>query len=86
MRFMKLNDVRQVAWGCIHSCQLPGGPAHNGWIAKSNGYRFSFLPTSDFWEASLWLVFRGTPILAGGIGVARVVVGAVFLFFGFEQW
>ena len=24
------------------------------------------------------LLFRGTPILAGGIGVARVVVGAVF--------
>ena len=28
----------------------------------------------------LWPVFRGTPILAGGIGVARVVVGAVFVF------
>ena len=24
--------------------------------------------------------FRGTPILAGGIGVARVVVGSVFVF------
>ena len=32
-----------------------------------------------------WLVFlcvRGTPILAGGIGVARVVVGAFFVFVG----
>ena len=25
---------------------------------------------------------RGTPILAGGIGVARLVVGAVFVFVG----
>ena len=34
----------------------------------------------------LWLCFRGTPILAGGIGVARVVVGAFFaVCFGFEQ-
>ena len=33
------------------------------------------------------LFSRGTPILAGGIGVARVVVGAVFVFvFGFEQF
>ena len=33
------------------------------------------------------LLSRGTPILAGGIGVARVVVGAVFVFvFGFEQF
>ena len=31
----------------------------------------------------LWLVVRGTPILAGGIGVARVVVGAVFSVFRF---
>ena len=35
----------------------------------------------------LWPCFRETPILAGGIGVARVVVGAVLVSdFGFEQF
>ena len=35
-------------------------------------------PTDSFIVLVLALFFRETPILAGGIGVARVVVGAVF--------
>ena len=36
---------------------------------------------ADWISPFLWLSFpRGTPILAGGIGVARVVIGAIFVF------
>ena len=35
-------------------------------------------PTDSFIALLLALCFRVTPILAGGIGVARVVVGAAF--------
>ena len=43
-------------------------------------------PTDSFIALLLALCFRETPILAGGIGVARVVVGAVLLFvFVLEQ-
>ena len=52
--------------------------SHLGWLAAP---LISLL--LDFCGFSL---FRGTPILAGGIGVARAVVGAVLLFvFGLEQ-
>ena len=36
------------------------------------------LPADSIFVRVCGLFFRGTPILAGGIGVARVVVGAVF--------
>ena len=37
-------------------------------------------PTDSIIVRVVGLFFRGTPILAGGIGVARAVVGAVFVF------
>ena len=54
-------------------------------------YRLFYLglacrPTDSFIVLVLALFFRETPILAGGIGVARVVVGAfLFLFVCLEQ-
>ena len=43
-------------------------------------------PTDSFIVLVVALFSRETPILAGGIGVARAVVGAVLLFvFGLEQ-
>ena len=44
-------------------------------------------PADSFIARFVFRFFRGTPILAGGRGVARVVVGvfAVCLFFGSEQ-
>ena len=41
-------------------------------------YVLACRPTDSFIVRFFGLVLRGTPILAGGIGVARVVVGAVF--------
>ena len=42
-----------------------------GWLAA---------PQTHFLPVSVVALFRGTPILAGGIGVARFVVGFVLLF------
>ena len=57
------------------------GPFYFGFL-----FGLACRPTDSFIVLVLALFSRETPILAGGIGVARAVVGAVLLFvFGLEQ-
>ena len=66
---------------------VPGRYDFYSWTSLSAFYSaLACRPTDSFIILVLALLFRETPILAGGIGVARVVVGAVLLFvFGLEQ-